>query len=296
MSRPPDPSLCVLFGSTGFLGRHLARAFSKAGIDVRRIGRRVGPDVDRVDDGSAESLVRAMDGAQVVIHAAGRINGTLAELEDSNVRATERVIAACEKVGARRIVHVSSAAAHSMHGDYGRTKRRGEEIVAASSVPERAVFRPTLVYGPGDTKNLASIRVVIARSPVVPLLGGGVFEVQPVHVNDAVSVLVQASLVTVREPHYNVAGPEQISLRRMLELLCAELRVTRVFLPVPLRPVQAAVRFYQALFPRTRLPVKQVLELDKHEPFDITLTRRDFAFDPVPFAEGLRRTFADGGV
>jgi len=252
--------------------------------------------VDFVVDGTADSYARALDGAEVVVLAAGRINGSLADLEEANVRSIESMVAACERVGVRRIVHVSSAAAHSVHGDYGRTKRRGEELVRSAAVPERAIFRPTLIYGTGDTKNLASIRAVVERSPVVPLIGGGRFEVQPVHVDDAVSVLVQATTAAVREPQYNVAGPAQVTLRRMLELVCAELGVKRLFLPVPLAPIQILVRGYQALVPGTRLPVKQVLELDKHEAFDIAATRRDFDFDPVPFAEGLRRTFADERV
>ena len=107
----------------------------------------------------------------------------------------------------------------------------------------------------------------------------------------ALELLVQALDGDARDEGFTVAGPEQIALLDMLKLLAGGLKVKRAFLPVPLKPVQALMRIYLSLFPKTKLPAKQILELDKHEAFDISATQEAYNFKPRPFREGVERMF-----
>ncbi len=276
-------------GATGFVGRSLCGAIEARGMCVRRLSTQAGPSLRTVKYVDVDALVRALEGVDVVCHVAGRVNGSTAELVDGNITSTEAMIAAAGVMGLKRFVLVSSAAAAMRKGIYGQLKKQAEDLLLDSGLPS-VILRPTLIYGPGDTKNVAIMARTVRLSPVVPVLGGGAFKIQPVFINDVVSVLIQSFEKPLPESIYNVCGPEQISLREMLRQIAWAMRRRRLFVPIPLGPVRKALLAYQKMCPRTRLPVKQVAELDKHEAFDISMTRRDFDFDPIIFAEGIART------
>ena len=130
---------------------------------------------------------------------------------------------------------------------------------------------------------------VIRRSPFIPILGGCKFKIQPIFVDDVTNVLIQAAECVITNNVYNICGAEQISLRDMFELLAKKMNRKRIFISIPLRPVKKILGVYQNIFPQTRLPVKQVMELDKHEKFDISHTKRDFDFSPISVMDGLSR-------
>lgn len=285
--------ICVT-GASGFLARRAVDRLLAAGHEVVALVRR--EPVERladtrltyclVDYADRRTLEAAVPNAAVILHLAGKVNGSERDLWEANVETTRALVGVGQEKGARRFVYVSSAAAHLARGPYGQSKREAEDLVRASGLPH-VILRPTLIYGPGDTRNVALMARVVRRLPVVPVLGGGGFKIQPVHVDDVVGVLEEAAVKSGASGTYTVAGPEQITLLDMLRLIAERLRVRRLFVPIPLKPLQAAVRLYAALNPRTRLPVKQILDLDHHSAFDISAAQRDFDFQPISFREGL---------
>ena len=129
---------------------------------------------------------------------------------------------------------------------------------------------------------------VIKKFPVFPLLGGGGFLLQPLYVEDAVSVLTRALESPFENRIYHLAGPSQISLKDMAEIMADSCGRRIKFYSVPLRPLQVFARLWSAVFPNTRLPVKQILELDQHSAFNIEEARRDFGFSPRNFRDGIQ--------
>ena len=155
----------AITGATGFVGGRLLELALAAGHEVRALTRRPQADREGVTwiDGALdrpESLDRLADGADAVIHVAGVINAPdAAGFEAGNVAGTAAVIAAAEKAGIKRFVHVSSLAAREPKlSIYGATKAGSEALVAASSVPS-AIVRPPAVYGPGDKEMLDLFRM-----------------------------------------------------------------------------------------------------------------------------------------
>ncbi len=285
--------ICVS-GASGFLGRRAVRRLLAAGQDVCALVRRepaerlADPRLTYclVDYADRRTLLAAVPSGAVILHLAGKTNGSERDLWEANVETTRALVGVGQEKGARRFVFVSSAAAHLARGPYGRSKREAEELVRASGLPH-VILRPTLIYGPGDTQNVALMARVIRRCPVVPVLGGGGFKIQPVHVDDVAGMLEEAATKTAASGVYTVAGPEQITLAEMLRLIAQQVGVRRLFIPIPLGPVQALARLYAAANPRTRLPIKQILDLNHHSAFDISPTQRDFDFRPISFRQGL---------
>jgi len=178
----------ALTGATGFLGGHVLRRALEAGHEVRALTRKAQAPREGVDwvTGSlndAASLGVLCEGADVVIHVAGVVNGDAATFDTGNRLGTLAMLAAAKDT---RFVHVSSLAAREPGlSNYGASKRAAEDAVVASALDWRIV-RPPAIYGPGDTDNLELFR--FARRGVVPLPPGGRMSV--IHADDMARLIV----------------------------------------------------------------------------------------------------------
>lgn len=289
--------MVVLTGASGFLGTRLVAALKQRQIDFLCLGRRpsktleaIGCKQEHVDFDNASTLQHFLNPSITVIHLLGLINGSEEDLQQVNVAYARTLVHAAQKAGVAKMIWVSSVAAIHRHGFYGETKYQGEQILIQSGLPY-TLFRPAYIFGAGDTKNTQLMIKTLKRLPIVPLLGSGDFKLQPVYVEDAVSLILQAIEKPAQNQCFNVAGENQISLKEMLQEFSVQLKVKRVLLPIPLKPIQWLLRLWIAIFPYTKLPAKQILELDKHEAFDIHETAKVFDFKPRSFQEGCRAMF-----
>ena len=197
----------AITGGTGFVGRHLVDAALAQGHLVRALARSPRPPRDGIEwvYGALErpdALARLVDGADAVIHVAGRINApTREDFVVGNVYGTMMIVEAARTAGMRRFVHVSSLAAREPHlSHYGASKARAETVVAASAL-DWTIVRPPAVYGPGDGEMLELFRA--ARRGIVPLPPAGRMSV--IAAEDLVRLLLavlpdEDSLATGYEP------------------------------------------------------------------------------------------------
>ncbi|MGD2103985.1 MAG: NAD-dependent epimerase/dehydratase family protein, partial [Anaerolineae bacterium] len=176
---------CCVLGATGFIGGRIARAAVMQGWEVRGLRRRHGAtgaigDL-RIDwaDGDLNdeaSLVDAMDGCDVVFHAAAYYpHGTSNTWEavQRGVGGMRNALAAAEAAGVERLVYTSSLTTVGPPEDGARLANE-EDLYTPGSVPlpyfevkwamemeaMRAAARglpvvvvmPAAVLGPGDVK------------------------------------------------------------------------------------------------------------------------------------------------
>ncbi len=180
-------------GATGFVGGATLRALLSAGHIVRALTRRAQADqagVTWVEGGLADidALDKLCAGSDVVLHIAGVVNAPdKAGFDAANVTGTANVLAAAERAGVRRFVHVSSLSAREPAlSIYGNSKERGEALVRESAMGW-TVIRPPGVYGPGDTEMLDSYRMA-ARTHLAPMPPKG--RVSLIHVDDLADLLL----------------------------------------------------------------------------------------------------------
>ncbi len=191
--------LAALTGATGFLGQHLVAALSEAGWTVRILARRdpvsplwagVEPEVVAGDLADAASLNRLCAGADLVIHAAGLIGGSMQRLRAVNVEgARSLALAARRAAPSARVTLISSLAAREPQlSAYAATKHSGEAAAREVIGESLSIVRPPAIYGPGDRETLMIFRAA-ARSPVLPLLDPRA-RVALIHVEDAARQIV----------------------------------------------------------------------------------------------------------
>lgn len=209
----------VVTGGTGFIGSHLVEALVARGDDVVCITR---PDAARrwiagvparfVDCGFQDrrQLARAIAGADVVFHIAGRTHGLPAELYASNTGVTARLLraAAAQGSAAPHVILASSIAAVGPCRDaptltpatqpapisrYGRSKLAAEAQVRryAGRVPATILRLPS-VYGPRER---ALFRLIewIARWGFALTIGTWDREASLVYVRDLVQGMIAAA-------------------------------------------------------------------------------------------------------
>ncbi|HEY1605763.1 MAG TPA: NAD-dependent epimerase/dehydratase family protein [Allosphingosinicella sp.] len=185
-------------GGTGFVGSHLLRLALAQGFDLRALTRGWKPPEDEIAwvDGALdrpETLLKLVAGADAIVHVAGLVNAPdPADFERVNFGGTANMVDAARKAGVRRFIHISSLAAREPElSDYGRSKMKGEKLVAASGL-DWTIIRPPAIYGPGDKELLELFRM--ARRGLVALPPKGRFSL--LHVDD----LCRLILVLLDEP------------------------------------------------------------------------------------------------
>jgi nucleoside-diphosphate-sugar epimerase len=185
------PTLAIT-GATGFVGSRLVAIAREAGHEVRALTRGPRPaepglawiegNLDR-----AEALAELAEGADAAIHVAGLINAPDRDAFDAvNVAGTTHMIDAARSAGVKRFIHISSLAAREADlSDYGGSKARSEQVVAASGL-DWTILRPPAVYGPGDRETFELFKM--ARRGVAFLPPGGRFSV--IHVDDLARLIL----------------------------------------------------------------------------------------------------------
>lgn len=195
--------LAAVTGATGFLGRYIVGALATAGWRVRILARKApigapfgAPAIDIVtgDLSNHRALRELVDGADVVIHAAGLIKAPgLAAFRAVNVDGTANLVSALNDSGAaKHLLLVSSMAAREPQlSAYAATKRASEEVASTtlqSRLHDWTIVRPCAVYGPSDTETLAIFRAAAYR--VFPLPGPRKGRVGLIHAADAARAIV----------------------------------------------------------------------------------------------------------
>jgi nucleoside-diphosphate-sugar epimerase len=289
----------LVTGASGLVGRRLVARLLASSAAVTAFVRRpaalngVAGDDLRIAVGDvtdAGAVLGAAAGCDAVVHLANA-SGVVDEAQARavNVGGTEHVLAAARRAGLRRVVFTSTVSAtRARLGPYGRTKRVAEERVRAGGVPF-VILRPSLVYGAGETGLVGSLARHLRTLPVMPVIGDGRIEIDPVHLDDLCAV-IERCLVRddVLGQTYDVLGPDRVTLDEFLRRLGAVLGVRRPLLHLPARASLLLARLLGGVMAQPPLTVDNVLGLTSPARVDREPAARDFPIAWTPLDVGLR--------
>jgi uncharacterized protein YbjT (DUF2867 family) len=222
----------LLLGGGGFVGTAIANRLADLGITVTIPSRRrerqravlALPNVSLVqanihDPAQLDSL---MEGQDAVINLVGILHSRDFKLpyskdfEQAHVELVKKIVAASQKGGIKRILHISALrAAADAPSEYLRSKAAGEAIVKNSGL-EYTIFRPSVIFGAGDSflNTFARLLKIMPRF----YLGYGHAKFQPVHIGDVAEAFVRAlSDATTFGKTYDLVGPKVYTLRQLVE-------------------------------------------------------------------------------
>ena len=248
--------MILVTGGTGFVGPKIVRALRDRDLPVRSLVRRPGErsaatlaawgsELVQGDMTEAESLRRAVDGAEVVMHLVAIRQGREEDFRRIMEQGTRDLATAAKEAGVRRLVLMSALGTSAETKDlvpYYRAKWEMEQTVQGSGI-EHVVFRPSFVFS-GDGGILPTFRRLARVAPVTPIIGSGEQQIQPIWLDDVAAYFAAA----VDEPEaanrtFELGGPDKVTWNEFWRRLKRELGQRRpsVHVPVGLMRLNALV-------------------------------------------------------
>jgi uncharacterized protein YbjT (DUF2867 family) len=276
-------------GGSGFLGGSVIPMLLEAGHQVSALAR-TSVAAERVRALGADPIAGDLDDpASVDAAFAATEAGALVNLASLGFGHAPTIVAAAEEAGLTRAVFVSTTSIHTRMATNSKPVRVAAEETIRASTLDWTIIRPTMIYGARGDRNMSRLLGLLRRAPMLPLPGGGGGLQQPVHVDDLAAAIVTA-LVRPATIHrsYDVAGPEPITLRAVIEQAGAAVSRKPKLVPIPLAPAIRLAGVYERLAATPRLSAEQVARLAEDKAVDIAPAVSDLDFAPRPFADGIR--------
>jgi NADH dehydrogenase len=209
-------------GATGFVGRRVVNEILRRGHSVRVLTRsvesrsRFNLPVEAVrgdieDEATLEPFVSDRD---AVVHLVGIIEESGGSSFDRVHRqGTENVVVAASRAGIARYLHMSAMGASlSSPSEYGRTKAMAEEAVKRSRL-DWTIFRPSIIFGPGDGFVSLLARIIRKNPLFIPVIGPGTVRFMPVSVFDVARVFADAlEKPEASRQAFDLGGPETFTM------------------------------------------------------------------------------------
>jgi uncharacterized protein YbjT (DUF2867 family) len=291
----------LVTGGTGFVGPKVVYALRAQERDVRCLVRKPGRagtlrawgcEVVQGDVTDAESVRRAADGCETVVHLVAVIAGSRVDFDRVMTGGTQNVVAAAKAAGVRRFLLMSALGVSEQTRalvPYYQAKWAMEEAVGDSGI-EHVVFRPSFVFG-RDGGVLPLFVRQVRWSPVTPVLGSGNRRLQPIWVEDVAAYFAAAIDLpgTAANRTFDLVGPDRVTWNELYERIARTLgkRRRRAHVPISLARAGAAVAEH---LPRPLLTRDQLTMLEASDNVgDPAPVREVFGIEPIGLDEQLRR-------
>jgi len=292
----------LVTGGTGFVGPKVVHALRERELPVRCLVRTPssspaqslatwGCELVQGDVTDAQSLRRAVEGCDTVVHLVAIRQGSQEKFERVMEQATRDLVAAAKEAAVQRFVLMSALGTSEETKNlvpYFHAKWENEQTVASSGL-EHVIFRPSFIFGDGGI--LMTFKRLARVAPVTPIIGSGKQRIQPIWIDDVAAYFaegVQRPDVTGRI--FELGGPDAVSWNEFWERLKRALGVRRPSVHVPMRLMRANALITERLpgdIPLTR----DLLTMLEHG--DNTVSNDDavqtFGLPLVQLDEQLRR-------
>lgn len=324
-STPPSPVLVT--GANGFIGSALCRALLDARCEVRGLIlrgtdasglRQMGVPYAQADICRPDTLGEPLSGIRTIFHLAAlaRDWGPWKAFMRVNADGARNVLEAAAEAGVRRFVHMSTLAIHKFDGHVDAdestpAQNRINGYCAAKIVAEKhvreyqsrgrletTIIRPgAFIHGPGDTTVFVHLVPYLERGKMMLLDRGRQLTCYSYVENLVGGMVLAASRPEAAGETFILTDDIKISMRELMEAICAALEIPPRFGSVPAWLARPAGWILEMLWKLARRPQAPPVHryranfAAKDFHFSCEKAKKVLGYRPVvSLGEGLRRT------
>ena len=255
------PKNCLIFGSSGQIGRTLIRKLTQKNLKVTAVTRNLHQkgyilktqanpgylDIVETNIFDLNKIDLLIKKADVCIN----LVGILFEKGSNNFtniheKFPSLISNLCEKHKISKFIHLSALGIeNAKDSKYAVSKIKGE-IEVRKHFKNAIILKPSIIYSVDDnfTTMLMSL---LNLSPIFPLYYGGKTKFMPLHCVDICNLIFDLIESDVEEKTIECIGPEVFTFKQIVEKLLKLIEKKRFFVPLPLFVANTMAFFFQLL-------------------------------------------------
>ncbi len=256
------PKNCLIFGGSGQIGRHLIRKLTKNNIRVTVVTRNIHQksyiiktqgnagyiDIVEANIYDEQKLRDLFSKSDVCIN----LIGILFEKKKGNTFYNihtlfpSLIAKLSREYKLKNLIHVSALGINeAVDSNYAKSKLEGEKKIY-NSFPIATILRPSVVYSVDDNFT-TNFMTLLSRLPIFPLYYSGNTKFTPIHVSDLSDIIYGVVTKSINSKIIECVGPEQISLKEIVQRLLKLINKKRLLLPMPLPIAFLSAKIFQLL-------------------------------------------------
>ena len=225
-------------------------------------------------------LENAFQDVDTVLHMAG-------------IHWSQEVFKAAASCGVRRIITVHTCGVYSKYKAAGETYRQIDDYclkICKENNIRFTILRPTMIYGTTKDRNMIKFIKMVDKLPVMPVVNGGRYTIQPVHYRDLgkafYDVLVNEKRTEDKE--FVISGEKPIYLRDMFMEIGTVLGKKVHFVSCPLWIAYPGAWIVYLLSLRKIDFREKVQRLCEDRAFSHQDATDAFGYSPMSFKKGIK--------
>ncbi len=296
--------MILLLGATGLLGGQVLRRlvdkkyptklFIRGSSDWKDASiqnlRHRGVDISVADVTDKEAVMTSLVDCTAVINIVGSMRpGKSIDLQELHVNAVQNLIAASQRRGVQRFIHVSCLGATSTTASpYLKTKWESEKAVKEAE-HYWTIFRPSYMFGE-RFPFLDVLMPLIKFRMCMPVLGSGMNQIQPVCVDNVADCIVDSIYrKDCAGQTYEMGGPVTYSMMQFMEKVRTELGIGGPTFNVPTPTVAKASAALTKLLPGSAISEDVVKLIMANSFTDSNALETSFSTKPIALDEMFSR-------
>jgi uncharacterized protein YbjT (DUF2867 family) len=288
--------MLLVTGAAGFVGSRLVARLAREGERAHALVRDAakarktlpadGYDLFIGDTTLPSTMDAALAGVDTVIHTAfitaDRKQGPNDNYYKTNVLGTRNLVAAAKRAGVQRIIVLTGLGTkQDKPGSYMQGRYEAVQAVRESGLAWSALG-PSILFGPRAAFFKGLSDLIRSVPGVVPMIGNGKVEFQPIWVEDVVTCLIKMA----REPEsydgrlIDAGGPEVYTYAQILDLLMAKLQKRRIKVPGPIPLASLGAGVMELVLPKPPVTRAAMALFEFPNVTDIDAVEKNFGFTP----------------
>ena len=235
----------TVFSGTGYIGREVVNALSKAGYEIKLCVRR--PEryrdfalyngtkvVELTSYDEPEQLDVVLRGSDIVVNlTADRSNGTEMVALGQLVHVNQKIKAAVEHAGVKRVMSLSQigASSNNVANEYLSKLGECDSLMSTTASADVTIFKASLIIGENDDTTQRFVKQLNRMDLLMVANGSSV--VQPIAVKDLAKAMVSSiKNRAIFGQKVDVVGEERLTIKELGELVAEIMQKEALVFPM----------------------------------------------------------------